>query len=142
MRLWNVHNFGLTAEEEEWVTRELTASAGCCSLVAGDFNFLSDGDKVLRLAEAGGARLDGGDGSGAARQKSSWRTALKEYTEFDTDSFSHYSKAHALLNKIDKIFTSLPAWAVINLEVEAMVEGCPVESLHHGGSDHVFMVRT
>ena len=68
LRLWNVHNFGLTRTEEEAVTRELAASCGSCSLLAGDFNFLTDGDKVLRLTADGGTRLDGGDGSGAARQ--------------------------------------------------------------------------
>ncbi len=68
LRLWNVHNFGKTRAEEDNVTREIAAGCDSFSLVAGDFNFLSSGEKVLRLMSDGGTKLDGGDGTGAARQ--------------------------------------------------------------------------
>ena len=148
--LWNVHNHGITQDEmnkiDKFFTRDIeraqaeplkfTITAG------GDWNFPALGEGHLRLEKPSEVITDE-EVAKLVKEKVSkralqgrWNKHLLRLIELEQKSPTHYTEDGELFSRIDRIYCSLPAWAMISVCNRCHAYSNPKEIYKLGISDH------
>ena len=135
LTLWNVHNFAIPMAErrrlEEDIGEDLEEAAAWplerVVMVGGDFNFASTDEE----GRAVGGLRDG---------QRLWERILETCTEIVPQACTHYYAPENKLSRIDRWFTSLPNWSLINMCVKASVSDDPTVLFKEGVSDHAALM--
>ena len=119
--LWNVHNFGIGGPDRQTIGERLRADTRAARgspldsvvILGGDMNFASDD----------GA---GGRAAGPRDGQRFWEGALASCTGIAPTAATHYFATENRYTAIDRVYTSLPNWALVNLHVAARVSDDPI----------------
>ena len=142
----NVHNHDLAKQEVEkirdYISNKLLIHSDRSNAethtvwLAGDFNFLAEGELPLRLEAVTGA--DSQERAPPRHQHAPlWKRITELFTEFHTPSMvSHFTKSSGSFSRIDRIHCSAPAWVYPIVAPAATMISSPDELSARDLSDH------
>ena len=128
--MWNVHNQDLAADELQRTLASLKADLALATkaplsavvVIAGDWNFAADGDRSFAMADAEACFT-----SSAPPHKRQhavpWSSALAGCTDIHANFMTHWSETFCSASRLDRVYVSLPGWALVNAAVSASVIG-------------------
>ena len=115
---WSVHNHGLSAQEASEVARQIRADydrANTVTWLGGDWNFLPEGEEDFDPAEAGGSRAN----VSSRVHEGLFRRSLGNFLDLGTVEPTHRCIAQGTYARLDRVYTSLREWQVVNSVVTA-----------------------
>ena len=105
-------------------------------VIAGDWNFAADGDRSFAMADAEACFT-----SSAPPHKRQhavpWSSVLAGCTDIHAKFMTHWSETFCSASRLDRVYVSLPVWALISAAVSASVIGDTLSPANRGVSDHV-----
>ena len=141
--VWNVHNYGLSNQHVSLIATRIKRDimrARADPLkhvvwICGDSNFLATGETPFTVNDPLRKR-DAQAATTEHRPRRAWSDALKDTVECQQDLPTHYNSGSDSYARLDRIYTTLPPWALVNSNCTARVPRDP-RSLHTAGvSDH------
>ena len=137
---WSVHNHGLTQAQLNRIEKKMKEDYGrerdgCRAVVwiGGDWNFRASGEEVFDPA---GARKNDKHEGPRPGQKS-LESALSKYVDLNSADLTHWCIATASFSRIDRLYTNLPEWALLNCQRTAGVWIDTLRLKPSVDSDHV-----
>ena len=137
---WSVHNFDLSKAQLNRIEKKMKEDYdlehdGCRAVVwiGGDWNFRADGEEVFD--PAGERKVDRNEGPRPGQK--SFDSALAKYVNIGSADLTHWCIASASYSRIDRVFTNLPEWALLNSKMTAGVWCDTLRLKPSIDSDHV-----
>lgn len=151
--LWAVHNFDLGSGGLDRALGVLSAQlraarARPCShevLIMGDFNFYAPGESPNLIAEGGShaaaSRAAGADtclelAGGQKPGQRRWQELLSSLADVGPEGDTHCNEAGRTTSRLDRVFSSVPRWWLLQRRLVGKVWRCPVALSTAGVSDH------
>ena len=141
---WCTHNFGVSAAQMDSIEIAFRADQAWAAenpravtvFAMGDFNYVCEGEYQRSLELPNDTRLGSHSLPTPRAWQSRWEHILKDLTELAQPLDTHYSNANSLCSRIDRIYTSIPPWLLIQLNVNASLYNDPKELYDSDVSDH------
>ena len=135
--LWNIHNEKLMPAQMACLIRQLSDDLRDAQYeplrhvvtVAGDFNFLSQGESPFSLDEP---HVPGQ----VRRATCQLAKSLSQMTELHQQLPTHYCAKSGCCSRLDRIYSSLPGWALKLCHLTAGIKEDPFDLHKQGISDH------
>ena len=141
---WCVHNHGLSAgqlveiahvlESDVCRARENPQRVTVC--VLGDFNYLCSGEYQRSLEHPNDSRSGSHSLPAPRACQARWEHILRDLTEMSQPLDTHFSLANCLCSRIDRIYTSIPPWLLIQISIASYVYKDPKTMYDMHLSDH------
>ena len=140
--LWNVHNYGLSAEVLKNILDQLTLDLEHSladplhrsTLIDGDFNFSPDEDKRYNYMDP--ATTGTPHRTATQFHKTEWMKILGKFLEIQNPSPTHFTSASATASRIDRFFVSTPSWHLAHIDPSVTDTRNPRRMRREGLSDH------
>ena len=139
LKIWNVHNFGISAAEWRDANEismedlENDLMSNDTTMVLGDWNCICKGEMRYSLSNPTNGVSPGAQN--AAVLRGPFFRTLEKFTEIGADGVTHYFAASGTLARLDRAYVSLPRWQLALLRTVA-VRHDPVRLREQGLSDH------
>lgn len=136
---WNVHNYNINPRSDIFntinddIVRSSDDPANFTMFMVGDFNYIPRGEGRHFAARPGG-RLD--IDSQAMAMEGAWPRVLDRLIELAQPEPTHISPSNMSLARLDRVYTSAPAWLVSNLHLSGLLSNTPQNLYQRGISDH------
>ena len=140
LRHLNVHNHNLTTAEikkletriDEGVSLSRADPLSECTILHGDLNLSGEDEPSIIL----NSNLTQRPKDHQLRQARVWHKILDKLLYIDTSAYTHFHRESNTLSKLDRFYTSCPAWASTQLKIGGAACTSPVRLVAQGLSDH------
>ena len=135
--IWNVHNFGLSATQISFTCDEIRKDIESAKIlphaeaafILGDWDFSAAGELPLSVSRpthiSESSHLK--KAIVAVRPgQSGFSRLLDRLVELKQPHPTHYSQASDALSRLDRAYTSLPGWMLLNLQCRYMLLAAPL----------------
>eukprot|EP00959_Pyramimonas_sp_CCMP1952_P338360 7086088-Pyramimonas_sp.AAC.1 len=139
--VYNVHNFGLTAQQVSTISARISAEAEQAAMqphkmtviAMGDFNYTEVAPMHLHVPE-----IDKGLVIAPRHREhaDTWAAAMFEMTELDPEAPTHYIHDDQRLSPLGKVMISTPGWLLLQWSISVTVLQYPEDLFKQGVSDH------
>ena len=141
---WNVHNFGLTHDEVDRVSRLIIEDAAFVHAnpaerfmtVAGDFNFLPPGETQRCIRSPDIAGTGHGEVAGLRPFQNIWQRCLDRLTEIQQPYETHFHSGSNTISRLDRLYVASPPWLSLQLGLQGRLLCDPVRCHELQLSDH------
>ena len=129
LRVWNIHNFGISAMEKKKAVGILhqdindseAAPGSTIVIVCGDWNFMTAGDEKYYYENPNLKTMATKKDGEKETREDGWSDALRRMIDIDGKTPTHYCAAHGFASRIDRVYIGLPAWVMPCLATKAAV---------------------
>ena len=87
--------------------------------VGGDFSFHAPGEAPIKLASPQRAETSAPLVAPPGPYQSTWQSILCRLTEVEQGDARRFDHGSLSTSRLDRLYTSIPAWALLNCEVSA-----------------------